>query len=260
MTVSTPRCRRDSGDEPPIRVLYLHGLGCVTSMWDAAVAAAGPSVQPWDVELPWHGLGSGNWSHRGDPVAMLADAVAAGGPFDAVVAHSFAANLLVEAMAAGKVDPVPSVLVAPFHRRDPAEFDWDTLCYFLTGFHRIFAEALRLGRADADPDQIDAAARVLRDRVGPYGWVRFFDAYLRTPFVDLAAVSAPQLVLIGDTDIATRPEDAHALAAALPGGEVRVLAGCGHFPMVEQPDRFAAEVDAFLAGLPLTRRPLLELT
>jgi len=243
---------------PPVRVLYLHGLGCSTSIWEPAVAAAGPRIEPWVVRLPWHGLDDGGWSHRADPVALLAETLREYRPFDVVVAHSFAAMLLVEAVAAGLVEPVPAVLVSTFHRRDPDQFNWDTLVYYTTGFQRIFAEALRIGRDDIDPTRLDTASQLLRDRIGPYGWMRFFDAFLRSPFVDLAAVTAPHLVITGDEDIATRPADATGLAAALPHGRAAVLTGCGHFPMVEQPARFAAEVDAFLDQLTLTSRTHLE--
>lgn len=252
--------RRTAPTTQPARVLFLHGLGCATSVWDPALAEMGPRIDPWVIRLPWHHLAEADWSHRCDPAALLADAVTSAGRFDAIVAHSFAAVVLLEAVATGRVDPAPAVLVSPFHRADPAQFDWAALSYYQTGFHRIFAEALRLNRTDADPERVDAAARTLRDRIGPYGWFRFFDAYLRTPFVDLATVTAPQLVLLGDADIVTRPADAATMAGALPRGRLRLMAGCGHFPMVERPARFAAEVETFVDSLYPTRQRRLEPT
>ncbi len=82
----------------------------------------------------------------------------------------------------------------------------------------------------------------MRDQVGPYGWTRWFQTYLRTPFLDLSRVDAPVLVVSGVDDIAARPDDGRALAKALPRGRFEPLDGCGHFPMIEQPDRLAALV------------------
>ncbi|OLR91927.1 alpha/beta fold hydrolase [Actinokineospora bangkokensis] len=242
-----------------VRVLYLHGLASSRSIWRAAVAVAGPAVEAEAVQLPWHNLGTGDWAHTRDPVDQLVE-VLDRHPVDAVVAHSFTAGLLLEAVSRRLLAPLPAVLVGPFYRADPAEFDWATLAHHAGGFHRIFAEALHLDRPGADPGRVAAAAEVLRDRAGPYGWFRFFDTYLRTPFLDLAAVTAPQLVLVGDEDIATRPAEARALAAALPLARAEVIEGCGHFPMLQRPARFSAEVDAFLAAVTTTRHPHLEPT
>jgi pimeloyl-ACP methyl ester carboxylesterase len=94
----------------------------------------------------------------------------------------------------------------------------------------------------------------IRDRVGPYGWVRFFETYLRTPRLRTERLRAPCLVVSGERDFVRFPADAQALAAALPDSRLHVLADCGHFPMVEQPAELATLVAAFLAEASL--RPL----
>lgn len=251
---AAPRLRRASGAAPPVRVLLLHGLGCRTSMWDPFVRLAGERLEVWDIELPWHGIADGRWSHQEDNAAELARIIA--GPdgvtgFDVLVAHSFSANLLLEAVTAGLLQPVPTVLTGPFFRSAADDFDWKTITYYLSDFHLIFAEGLRVGDGQRlDPDTRDIWARRLRDQLGPYGWVRFFSSYLRSPFLDLAAVTAPQLVLIGDADIAARRDGAEALAAALPSAGLELFDHCGHFPMLEQPARFAGAINAFIDSLP----------
>ena len=241
----TPRLRRASTSDRPVKVLLLHGLGCRTSSWDRYADQPADDLELWDVELPWHGVGDSGWSYREDSAAQLVEAVPGG--FDGLVAHSFAATLLTEAFATGLLEPVPAVLVNAFYRPSEEDFDWPTISHYLNDFHLIFAEALRDGdSAHLSEKHRSWMANSLRDQVGPYGWSRFFQSYLRSPSLDLSAVTAPQLVLCGDGDIATRVSDGQALAAALPAGRFEVLPGCGHFPMTQAPDRFARSVRAFL--------------
>lgn len=249
--------RRPARSADPVRVLLLHGLGCRTSTWDRFAELAGDELELCDLELPWHGFEDSTWSHREDTVAQLVGAIGAEDgvlDFDAVVAHSFSANLLLEAYAAGLVEPKPTVLASPFYRASPKGFDWVTISYYLNDFHLIFAEGLRLGEdRRRTPAALDVLARQLRDHLGPYGWTRFFDAYLRSPFLDLAAVTGPLLVVVGDADIAARSDDARVLAESLPAGRFALLDRCGHFPMLEQPERFALAVSDFLDTLPRHR-------
>ncbi|MEU9387722.1 alpha/beta fold hydrolase, partial [Streptomyces sp. NPDC048279] len=161
---------------------------------------------------------------------------------DVLVAHSFTAGPALEVLAgrgAGR-GPRAAVVIAPFHRRSPADFRWDDAQYYLGGFHRILEEGLRIGAGDRiGPELRSAMALRVRDRIGPYGWQQFFGAYLRSPWLDVDALRLPVLVLAGADDFAAPPDDARALAGALPDGRFRLLADCGHFPMAEQPQHFA---------------------
>jgi pimeloyl-ACP methyl ester carboxylesterase len=62
----------------------------------------------------------------------------------------------------------------------------------------------------------------------------------------LSAVESPVLVVAGDRDGATGVESAHAVAASFPNARLEVLPGVGHFPWVEEPERFRALVADFL--------------
>lgn len=230
------------------RVLLLHGLGCKTTMWDGFAALLGDSFELWDVELPWHGMAAGQWCHHEDPAHAIVDVLSTPDTarFDAVVAHSFAASLLIEAFADGRAAPLPAVLVSAFHRAGAKEFDWPTISRYLNDFHLIFAEALRLDDGERDERQRLWAAKCLRDQLGPYAWMRFFQCYLRSPFLDLSGVDAPALVVTGDRDLAARTSDGATLAAGLPDARFEPIAECGHFPMLERPERLARLVAGFL--------------
>lgn len=82
-----------------------------------------------------------------------------------------------------------------------------------------------------DPMAFSAACRALRD-------------------MDLSdqvgKITNPTLVIAGGADQTTPPEMARTLASAIPGSRLVELEGCGHCPPLEQPDAFAAAVDAFL--------------
>jgi pimeloyl-ACP methyl ester carboxylesterase len=64
---------------------------------------------------------------------------------------------------------------------------------------------------------------------------------------DLAAITAPALVITGEDDFITGPVCA-ADFAAIPDQTTVLLPDCGHFIFVEARDRFRDEVTAFLAG------------
>jgi pimeloyl-ACP methyl ester carboxylesterase len=258
--MNSPRRRRPASAGDPVRVLLLHGLGGRPAVWDRFAERSPDHLELWDVELPWQGSMAGSeWSHAGDPVDVLVatikghvgDDPTAYDRFDAIVAHSFAANLLAEALSRGLLPARPVVLVSPFYRPSPRDFDWPTITYYLNDFHRTFAEALRVGETGRFPEARRTwMAMRLRDQTGPYGWMRFFETYLRSPFLDLAAIRTPVLVVGGTTDIAARPSDGRCMADTLPHGRFELIEHAGHFPMVEQPDVFALAVRDFLADVP----------
>lgn len=77
-----------------------------------------------------------------------------------------------------------------------------------------------------------------------------FDAFSWRPTADAASVTCPALVLGGSEDTRAPPEDAAAIADAIPGGMLRVVAGAGHAPIaVSHPEVWAAAADGLLADL-----------
>ncbi|MEV6566598.1 alpha/beta fold hydrolase [Streptomyces kronopolitis] len=62
----------------------------------------------------------------------------------------------------------------------------------------------------------------------------------------LAALSAPVLLLAGELDSGPRPHVAAAAARLLPGAELSVQPGAGHYPWLDDPVHFTRTVGAFL--------------
>jgi proline iminopeptidase len=66
----------------------------------------------------------------------------------------------------------------------------------------------------------------------------------------LGAVACPVLMLVGAHDPVTRPEWGREVAAALPSGlgELVLFENSSHVIMADEPDRFAATIEAFIAA------------
>jgi pimeloyl-ACP methyl ester carboxylesterase len=98
------------------------------------------------------------------------------------------------------------------------------------------AEQHALGRR---PGQLEASTAMARALFGPYGQ--------RQILLDrLPALSTPTLVVWGDRDYLLPVQQARAAVKSLPHGRLSVFPDCGHLPHVEQPDRFATVLGAWL--------------
>lgn len=60
----------------------------------------------------------------------------------------------------------------------------------------------------------------------------------------------PVLVMVGEDDQLTPPATAQAMADAVPGARLSVIAGAGHVPTLERPEAATAALSGFLAGVP----------
>jgi 3-oxoadipate enol-lactonase len=66
----------------------------------------------------------------------------------------------------------------------------------------------------------------------------------------LAGWRKPLLVVVGEDDQITPPEDARRMHQVVPQSRLEVIPGAGHLPPVEQPAAFAKILNAFLENLP----------
>jgi 3-oxoadipate enol-lactonase len=64
---------------------------------------------------------------------------------------------------------------------------------------------------------------------------------------ELASITVPTLVGVGDQDEITPVEVAKEMAAKIPGARLKVFTGSGHMSAMEQPSQVAAAVTEFLA-------------
>lgn len=271
------RLVRSSSSSCPPRVLMLHGLGTTWRVWqrdgdplaaewsvsDPPMECDGRRTDPevWAADLPWRGDDAG-WATYPDSTRFIADAVAAvPGGTDIVVAHSFAATMLLDLATRPVRDQVLDgvaklVLVSPFYKPSADEFGWDTMAMYMNGFVHIMAEGIKvnaIGRC-IEGEILMAMAERVRDRVGPYGWMRFFETYLRTPEMKVEELDRPCLIISGESDVAASPADSQALAERIPRATLTSIRHCGHFPMIEAPIEFGCALESFhfaSAGRPM---------
>ena len=64
----------------------------------------------------------------------------------------------------------------------------------------------------------------------------------------LPAFTMPTLVATGRYDINVAPRTAWKIHKAIPGSRITFFEQSGHFPFVEEPDRFYEVVEGFLEG------------
>ncbi|UGY17569.1 alpha/beta fold hydrolase [Bradyrhizobium septentrionale] len=64
---------------------------------------------------------------------------------------------------------------------------------------------------------------------------------------ELAGLTVPTLVVVGEYDEATPPPMSYELAAGLPRAELRVIPGCAHVPQLQSPKLFLDTIGDFLS-------------
>ena len=99
------------------------------------------------------------------------------------------------------------------------------------------------------PDALDLAAMEEGTVFRAAAMARGFEVLATWSTVDrLSAITVPALVLAGRHDVFTAWPQAHRIASRIPGAEVVVFEDSGHFPWLEEPDRFFPRVREWLAA------------
>jgi proline iminopeptidase len=64
----------------------------------------------------------------------------------------------------------------------------------------------------------------------------------------LGQITCPALIVAGELDFICGPAQARPIAAAIPGSQLILLAGCGHIPSIEAPQQYRRAVTEFFRG------------
>ena len=121
-------------------------------------------------------------------------------------------------------------------------------------------EAERFRLRNLFPDQQVAAIVEQLDNaegVRPTGEVSralFSQGYLRYRFQRAGEIAAPVMLIAGGKDYQTALEPQVEMASDLRDAEMLVYPRSGHFMFVDEPRRFARDVDRFLRSVKSTRR------
>jgi pimeloyl-ACP methyl ester carboxylesterase len=81
-------------------------------------------------------------------------------------------------------------------------------------------------------------------------WKAALEPYLTVDFSRrLKEISAPTLLIWGDRDAFTLQAEQDALNRAIAGSRLMTYSGTGHAPHWEEPERYAADLIAFVSGV-----------
>jgi proline iminopeptidase len=144
-------------------------------------------------------------------------------------------------------DSASGATVARLIAAIPTAADPVPLCrqLFATYFTAYFADRASAARMRADP--CDVPAEALRNF--PFVSNATMQSLGAWDFTSiLGRLTMPVLIVDGALSVPTI-DAMHVLAGALPNGRLLLIAGSGHYPQIEQPDRFFPPVSQFLSGV-----------
>jgi 3-oxoadipate enol-lactonase len=239
------------------RVALVHSLALDRHFWDAVVAEAAGRFEMLALDCRGHGASGGRGPFTAemmadDLAAVLDDAgwdraLIAGASMGGSVALTFAARH--PARTAGLLAIDTTAWYGP-----TAPADWARRAGLaqaggmaaLLEFQRArwLSEAFRAAHPEVQAAQ---EAVFLRSDVEAYGAACAMLGALDARDA-IRGISAPTAVLVGEEDHATPPAMAQAIADAIPGATLKVLAGARHLTPLECPH----EVVAALKGLAAT--------
>lgn len=224
-----------------MKPIFIHGAGFTGDCFSAQLDAFPDALAP---NLPGH-LSPGEPASIAEFAAFIAELIEREGARDVVLCgHSMGGGVALE-LALRKHPAVRAVVLLDSGARlrvapaifERLETDFEDGARFVAGF--FFAQP--------SPERIEWAVQSMR-RVGPDQTVRDYRACDAFDVLDrVNEITVPLLVLTGERDVMTPAKHALALADRVPGAETRILAGAGHFAMVEQPGETNAAIAAFLS-------------
>jgi pimeloyl-ACP methyl ester carboxylesterase len=248
----------EAGSGPPL--VLLHGLGGTWEYWAPAMALLAGSARCIALDLPGFGHSDGLPGEftLDAAVGRLAAALAAlGVPAAPVCGHSLGGPLAVRLARNHPASTSSLVLVGPSGLEEPPP--WQRRGLALVPVYQLLRRApvpwehwlLRVGPARRalfgalahDPSTISRAmAKMLVDGGREARELKgALDASFTTGLdAEARLVDVPIAAIWGDRDRMVPVADAQILLRAVPSATLHLLPACGHLPMVEHPQAFAA--------------------
>jgi pimeloyl-ACP methyl ester carboxylesterase len=111
---------------------------------------------------------------------------------------------------------------------------------------RLFSEATRTHRAELIPP-----VRAMMEKNSPRAVAGALRGMAARPdrTAELSSITIPVLVLVGDHDAITPPDESRAMAAALPNARLAIIPGGGHLAPFENPEAANEAILGFLDSL-----------
>ena len=234
-------------------VLWLHGYTLRSSVWEPLWAHM-PGWRHVGLDLPWHG--NSRDLLPGEDLSALADAVvtnAVAASVAHVVAMSFGTVLATE-MAVRHPDAFDSwTFAAPSLVGMPHEYTVEQRYRDLAALYTAAGPGPHMTELWMSvPPAIFAGVNArpqtrewIRGVIDRHEWRELRSAGMRQLVTrdqrpaELAAVTAPVHIVVGERDLLTHRACARSIAGAVRTAVVHHMPGCGHLPLLEEPT-FAA--------------------
>jgi 3-oxoadipate enol-lactonase len=238
-------------------VIFLNSIGCDRRLWDSQVAALEDQFRCVAFDTRGHGesdapVGDYTLDQLGRDALAVLDAT---GAEAALVCGLSLGGLVALWLAIHAPERVSKLVLADTASRIGSHGNWESRRTLVLdqgleaiadmAMERFFSTPFR----NARPETVaEWRARLAAGSAPGYAacCAALRDADLTA---DLLHIRAPTLVICGENDISTPPEQARALATAIPGAELRVIAAAAHLANLEQPDAFNAALRAHLEAV-----------
>lgn len=246
------------GEGPP--VLLGHSLLCDSRMWDPVLPWLRPGRRLLSVDFRGH---RGSTSTRPFSMDDLADDWLAVLDREGIE-RAFLCGLSMGGMTAMRValrapDRVAGLILldtsaGPQPFGDRLRFRLMAEVLRLFGFRSFLFPAVNaamFGRTTLRERPEVAAAQMQRTREhDPRQLYRAVRAVIERDDIlaDLARITAPTLVLVGEEDAATPPPNARHIAATIPGAVLETIPRSGHLATLEAPDATGPRIATFLGA------------
>lgn len=242
------------------RIALIHSLAMDRSFWDRVVPALLPNADVLTIDCRGHGASDKpatdySVEQFADDLAAVMDdigwrsAAVAGASMGGCVSIAFAAAYPERTDALGLIDTTAGYgadAVAAWEERAMKAKEGGMAALVPFQKTRWFGDAFR----EANPHVVDAAIKVfLANDVDAYGRTcRMLGACDKVAALPLFRM--PVRIVVGEEDYATPPAMAQAMAEAIPGARLSIIAGARHFTPLEVPDTIAEMLTALLAEVP----------
>ena len=244
-----------AGGRGDLALVFVHGWSCDASYWNAQLASFAAKYRVVAIDLAGHGssdIGREEWSMA----AFGADVKAVVEALDlervALVGHSMGGAVIAEAALAMPSRVCGLVGVDNFQKvsidLSPEQIN-GFLGFLKTDFQvNVNGWVHSMFPADADTTLVKLIATDMASApadVGIGAMAELLDWYTNDAPDALARLGVPLHCINTDKN----PTDADALRAVVPGYELHLMPGHGHFLMREDPDRFNELLEASIETL-----------
>lgn len=244
------------GEGPPL--LLIAGIASDVASWAPVI----PLLEQDFRLIMFDNRGAGRTEHGGSITAgdWIADAVAVLDHLSIekadVIGHSLGGMIALRLAerspdrtrrliaSATTADPEPKSRALLTEMAALYEGDMEAETWFRLLFQWLFAPPFF-----ENPDQVTEAGRLAANYEfcqSPADFRRQVEAAATLPNLDVAAVVAKTLLLLGERDIMVTPQTSRASFSGLPNGREVVIPGSGHSVHWDQPEAFAEAVTGFL--------------